>query len=539
MTRLRIVKPRRLFVSPSQLKSLVACERRWYLETQAGVARDGDAGGFYLAYGRLLDEAVERFVADPRTVFSAEKLAETVRAARRGNELTSAALTPEKWVELADKAIRALRRLDGAKLLPPTGTPSQFKYRVEVPGAPVTLVGRADYRGAGRIWDLKTTSDRGPGKGPGEGRSPNALTDATLHDDFQARVYAAAEFFAQPTLLSVSLRWVYSSSTTNAVWAATAFFTRAETLAWFDANVRVHFPRMLELAETEGLDPDVARANHDSCGRCFVKGACSPYRGAQNTEGAIVQMDLAKLRARRDAVNRPAAPASAEAAQGMYNAGVAKSVADQLQAEVTSSLTQQLEASVAMLTKPSALTLEAAAVAGGTQDDRRADVGVVTVVGVSGGVIAEGMQLIVSSDVPPEPTVIDTVAEPAPPRDAAPAVALREELAEQAEAAAEPSGDAQAIAADMDRRAAPEPRRGRGRPRKPRAEAAPEPAAEPTTRSPTAEELTIIETLDASARLLDEQRKALAAALVVVLDAASAARNALRAAGVRFEGDPS
>jgi hypothetical protein len=482
---------RRLFVSPSQLKSFVACERRWYLESQAGAPRDGDAGGQYLVYGRLVDEAVERLVANPRVVLSVDALVVAVQSARKGAELSG--LTDEKWAELAEKAVRATRRLEGARLLPPTGTPAQFKYRVEVPWSPVTLVGRADYRSAGRVWDLKTTSDRGPGKGPSGEKPPNALTDATLREDFQARVYAAAEFFAQPTLASVSMRWVYTSSTTQAVWTATAFFTRAETLAWFDANVRGPiFPRMIELAATEGLAVDEARANHDGCARCFIKGACSPFSGAQQHGTELVNMDLERLRARRaGAINRPASPV----------------------APTDDDLVTPLRAS---------LTAEIAAASGGTVDDRRADV------------------------APSE----------------APAVALREAMAEDAETSAALRRNAEYVATGLPAalqaatESAPAAKRGRGRPRKPRSATLAvedtieaeldraglklvEAALVPSSRPPTAAELERIAALDAAAASVSETRQQLVHTALALVDAASAARNALRAAGVRFEGDPS
>jgi len=568
--------PRRLFVSPSQLNSVAACERRWYLESQAGARRDGEAGGQYLVFGRLLDEAVELFVANPRVVLLPAGLVEAVKRARRPGELTD--VPDEKWLELADRAIRQLRRLAGAGLLPPTGTPSQFRYRVAVPWAPVTLVGRADYRVPGRIWDLKSTSDRGPGRGPGKDsagreRPPNAKTAESLHADFQARVYAAAEFFADPSRLSVELTWIYASSQTTAVWSVRAVFTRAETLAWFDANVRVRFPRMLELAATEGLAPEEARANHDACSRCFVRGSCAPFTGAQQEKEYHV--DLEKLRARRQtAVNRPPAegvkaPAeiAADALEAALRASQAAALAeaDALAAAVSESVGAQLMA-------------EAAAVAGGTQDDRRADVvghahvgpagmpglllphgpayvarpmavhdGVVSVVGVDLG-LTPGMQVVISSTVPADPVVIDTVGVDA---SEAPAVALREAMAEDAAAAVEPPPRAAETvlallteteraayasgAAEMSPLAAAAPRRGRGRPRK----TAPVTPAEPTTRPPTAAELEYLGMLEEAAGVLSRARQAAHDAAIAAVDAASAARNALRAAGVRFEGDPS
>lgn len=516
---------RRLFVSPSQLKSFVACERRWYLESQAGAPRDGDAGGQYLVYGRLVDQAVEWLVEDPHNAVTPQALVTAVKAARRGEELST--LDDVKWLELADKAVRAMRRLAAAKLLPPTSTPAQFKYRVEVPWSPVTLVGRADYRSAGRVWDLKTTSDRGPGKGPSGEKPPNALTDASLRDDFQARIYAAAEFFAQPTLASVSMQWVYTSSTTQAVWAATTFFTRAETIAWFDANVReAIFPRMIELAATEGLAVDEARANHDSCSRCFIKGACSPFTGAQQHTKEY-DVDLERLRARRaGAINRPTATPVAP----------------------DDDLVTPLRAS--LVSSPLAtLTAEIAAASGGTIDDRRADV-------------APYVAVLVA-----EPTVINTVGSEAP------AVALREAMAEDTITAG-PTAAPPVVAASvagvgatvLDTSAAvrvePSAKRGRGRPRKPRTEpqrlavedtieaeldraglklveAGEVVAVVPTTRAPTAEESERIAALDAAAVLLHTVRESMFIASVAALDAASAARNALRAQGVRFEGDPS
>lgn len=475
----------RLYISPSQLKSFLACERRWYLESQAGAARDAEAGGQYLVFGRLLDEAVERYVADPRVVLAPGALVATVQAARRGDELST--VVDEKWLELADRAVRQLRRLAVARLLPPTGTSAQHRYRVDVPGVAVTLVGRADFRAPGRIWDIKSTSDRGPGQGPSAERRPNALTDETLRDDVQTRIYAVAEFLADPMLASVSARWVYASSTTTAVWAATTFFTRAETLAWFDEHIRPLLPRMLELAASEGLAPEEARANPDACRRCFVRGACSPYDGAQYPpEKKEYHVDLEKLRARQRAVNRPAA-ASAPAPEN---------------------LEAQLRAS---------LVVEAAAVADGTRAGRLADdepaLATQPVFETSGYEAddpkAPGPVALAGASGVENPSVSGTPS--APP--AAPS---------------EPSSEPSAA-----------PKRGRGRPRKTAEAAAAATASARAWRAPTAEELALIEGLDASARLLNAQREALAEAVVHVLDAASAARNALRAVGVRFEGDPS
>jgi hypothetical protein len=562
---------RRLFVSPSQLKSFVACERRWYLESQAGAPRDGDAGGQYLVYGRLVDQVVEWLVATPRKALCPTELVEAVKAARKGDELST--LDDVKWNELAIKAIGAARRLEGAKLLPPTGTPAQFKYRVEVPWSPVTLVGRADYRSAGRVWDLKTTSDRGPGKGPGGDRPPNALTDQTLREDFQARIYAAAEFFAQPTLASVSMRWVYTSSTTQAVWAATTFFTRAETIAWFDANVReAIFPRMIELAATEGLAVDEARANHDGCARCFIKGACSPFAGAQQhgtaTEG-LVNMDLAKLRARRaGAINRPTvgyAPVAPPPAEDRPTVGYAPVAPPPAEDDLVTPLRASLAPSPL-----AALAAEAAEASGGTIDDRRADVGHAHV-GPPG---TPGLML------PLQPVIQPVSSE-------APAVALREAMAEDLAAAIDPPlslAETAAILADVpavalrepivaliqagearaatwDEPPAPAAKRGRGRPRKPRpAPAEPQrlaiadaieaeldrlglalPPVEPypVTRAPTAEESERIAALLAAAHTLQDARQTLQTAVVAALDAYAAAREGLRAQGVRFEGDPS
>jgi hypothetical protein len=489
---------RRLFVSPSQLKSFVACERRWYLESQAGAPRDGDAGGQYLVYGRLVDEAVERLVANPRAVLSASELVAHVKAARRGDELSG--LTDEKWVELADKAVRATRRLEGARLLPPVGTPAQFKYRVEVPWSPVTLVGRADYRSAGRVWDLKTTSDRGPGKGPSGEKPPNALTDVSLREDFQARVYAAAEFFAQPTLASVSMRWVYTSSTTQAVWAATAFFTRAETIAWFDANVReAIFPRMIELASTEGLAVDEARANHDGCARCFIRGACSPFTGAQQHPGKSEKefdVDLERLRARRaGAINRPASPP----------------------ATLDDDLVTPLRAS--LVSSPlAALTAEIAEVSGGTVEDRRADVAPPA---SAPAVVEETLAEAVVAEYPasaPEPAAKRGRGRPRKPRPAT--LAVEDTIEAELDRAGlvlteEPNVEARIRVLPL---MGPAPR---------------------TPRPPTAAEAALVATLEEHARVLDALRQTLTNATVSALDIASGARNVLRAQGVRFEGDPS
>ena len=560
-----------VFLSPSQLTSFDSCERRWYLESQAGAARDGDAGGQYLVFGRLLDEAVERLVANPAAVLLTSELVEHVKAHRRRGEL--AEVPDTKWLELADRAVRQTRRLAGARLLPPTGTPSQFRYRVRVPWAPVTIVGRADYRAAGRIWDLKSTSDRGPGRGSGRDqqgreRPPNAKDERTLREDRQARLYAAAEFFADPNRMSVEATWIYASSQSTAVWSVRVVFMRAETLAWFDEHVRPRFPRLLELAASEGLAPEEARANHDACARCFVRGSCDPFRGAQAGGEKIV--DIERLRARRGAVNRPApapdaleqqlaaslvAPSAPESRESVYESLVAEAAAvaggtqDDRRADSYPLLTDN----------PLATLAKQAAVAGGTQDDRRADVAVSVnrpdappnpnrlVFRPSG---TPGLNVPVRADVldvegveahSPEVQAAAWGMAEAPTASPPPGVA---EAPSPAESTSEAAPDAApASASDGAPGAAPAPKRGRGR--RVRKNLAVEDTIEaeldraglvlmdqsepavtvPAPRAPTAQEAERVAALLAAARTLHD-------AAVAATDAYSAVRNQLRAMGV-------
>jgi hypothetical protein len=302
-----------LYVSPSQLQAFASCERRWYYESAAEVPRPADAGGQYLALGQLVDYLADSYASAGRTSFVPAEVVAAVRANPR-NTNVGAALTEAQWAELVDRALRAFRVLQPLLVRGAT----QHRYRVQLaPG--LFLTGRADIRAndGGLILDVKTTVDRKPGVGRDKDTPAYAKTSQTLGDDWQARCYAWAEFQANPHRLSVEVRWLYVSKTAaSSAWAVSRVFQRAETLAWFEANVRPVLERMLELAGSAGLDPESAKANHDSCGRCFMKHVCHPFNGAQQhtRESTGTNMvDLSRLRARGRPAANPAALALLEA----------------------------------------------------------------------------------------------------------------------------------------------------------------------------------------------------------------------------------
>jgi hypothetical protein len=379
-----------LYVSPSQLQAFAACERRWYYESVAGEARPADAGGQYLALGQLVDYLADSYASTGQTSFVPAEVLAAVRDNPRSANV-GAALTEDAWAELVDRALRAFRVLQPLLIRGAT----QHRYRVQLaPG--LFLTGRADIRAndGGLILDVKTTVDRKPGVGRDKDTPAYAKTSQTLGDDWQARCYAWAEFQANPHRLSVEVRWLYVSKTAaSSAWAVSRVFQRAETLAWFEANVRPVLERMLELAESAGLDPESAKANHDSCGRCFMKHVCHPFNGAQqHTRGPNNMVDLSRLRARGRPAANPAALAllEAEAAQAAVSI---PPMALTPPAPAATINRPQLTGSIsdppaARETVYAALVAEAAEVAGGTEGDRRADVAPIVAV-FDGGEVRE------------------------------------------------------------------------------------------------------------------------------------------------------
>lgn len=415
----------RLAVSASQLKDYARCERAWFLSAVARAPDDANAGGKYLTQGDLFDEAGQRHQAKMDV-----GVGDLVGAVRSKPGLRGAALglSEEEWAVMAERAQRMLRAVEHHLPAPKTAR-VQHGYRVVVPGyeavGGVVVTGRTDFRVPGVVWDTKSTTDRGPGRGRDAKTPPYALTDAgtpggnvrPLADDVQASLYAWCEFQTDPLRLSVLCKWVYASKPSTGSpqgWAVEHVFLRAETLAWFDSYVRPIIDRMLELhVESEiVLAPESAAANHDGCARCFRKLSCSPFTGRQaQTEGNpnTMAFDLKAARA-------------AQAARSSAVVGATSAPA--------STLETQLEESVRAL----------AARVVPHADDRRADVRVD----------------VNRPDAPPNP------AAPAAPEVVS---AVRRDLpvldVVGVEAPAAPAGVAEPT------EDAPEPRRGRGRPRKP------------------------------------------------------------------------
>jgi hypothetical protein len=287
----------RISVSASQIKDFDRCERAWWLASVARAPDDANAGGQYLLQGDLFDEAVQRFSA--KMDLATDDLVGSVRAkpGLRGAALT----TPEEdWSRMAERAQRMLRAVQHHLPAPKTAK-VQHRYRVLVPGyedrGGVVITGALDLRRPGEVWDTKSTTDRGPGRGRDRDTPPYALTDATtpggntnpLADDVQASLYAWCEFMEDPLRLSVRCTWVYASKPSTGSpqgWAVSHVFTRAETLAWFASYVRPRIDRMVVLHEASEfeLDQRIARAEHRgglSCLRCFRKLACNPFDGKQ------------------------------------------------------------------------------------------------------------------------------------------------------------------------------------------------------------------------------------------------------------------
>lgn len=239
-------------ISASALKLFFLCPRSWFLKWVLRAQDDEGAGGLYLTRGNDFDRLVQLRVRDGvRGDPGAPKLANRQLAV----------------------AERYLPAHGGAEV--------QFKYRIPVPGHPEFVVtGKPDLRQPGFIRDTKTTSDRGPGVGAASDRPAYALTNETLLDDVQARLYAWCEFQLNPDLLFCSAEWIYvSKADAPKAWTARCHFGRADTLAWFERVVMPAAQEMARLAES-GLRAEDVGANPDSCRRCFVRRACpGPFEG--------------------------------------------------------------------------------------------------------------------------------------------------------------------------------------------------------------------------------------------------------------------
>jgi hypothetical protein len=301
----------RLSVSASKLKDFARCERSWYLSAVARAPDDDSAGGKYLVQGDLFDEAVGRYSARMDVDVEAD-LVPAVKA-KPGLRGAALSLAEEDWAVMGERAQRMLRAVQ--HLLPaPKTAKVQHRYRLPVVGyddrGGVVVSGATDLRLPGLVWDTKSTADRGPGRGRDAKTPPYALTDATLRDDYQARLYAWCEFQLNADLQFCRCVWVYASKPNTGApqgWSVETTFARGDTLAWFDDTIRPQIDRMLDLeADSEfELAPENARANHDGCARCFRRAACNPFAGAQHqypegTPGTMT-IDFAALRARQAA----------------------------------------------------------------------------------------------------------------------------------------------------------------------------------------------------------------------------------------------
>jgi len=455
-------------VSPSQIKDFDFCERSWYLASVARAPDDGNAGGLYLAQGDLFDEAVQRHAA--KMDLHAEDLVAAVRADPRR---ARPSVPEDKWPELGARAARMLRAVERSLPAPKTAS-IQRRYRVLVPGyedrGGVVITGKTDLHQRGFIVDTKSTSDRGPGRGKDAQSEPNALTDETtpggnikpLRDDVQARVYAWCEFHTDPSLTEVRCRWVYASKPSGdgrpVGWHVEAVFERAETDAWFEAYVRPRLDRMVELHEASLIElvPFEARANTDSCLRCFRRLQCAnPFAGAQAPlqPGAVSLMPTAaEIRARQAARASGAAPALPAPA-------AAPTLEDQLRASLSPAVT-------GVGLAPQGLDPAKPNVVDFSTVNRPVGVVTATLITTTGVDVTESpavaLREAIAADVP-EAVAADPLDFPGQPFD------------RPAESAAAPSSSATSEAPPA---ASSEPRRGRGRPRKPRPAEASE-AAEP------------------------------------------------------------
>lgn len=374
--------------SASQLTDLERCERAWYLASVARAPDDATAGGQYLLQGDLFDEAVQLHSAKMDL-----EVSDLVANVRRKPGLRGAALTTEDedWFRMAERAQRMLRAT--AHLLPPPKTAKvQHRYRVPVPGyedrGGVVVTGALDLRRPGEVWDTKSTTDRGPGRGRDAKTASYALTDEStpggntrpLADNTQALLYAWCEFQDDPLRLSVRCTWVYASKPATgspAGWAVSHVFLRPVVEAWFASFVRPRIDRMVDLHEASEmmLAPGLARANHDGCGRCFRRLSCDQFSGAQQPPkqpGAVTMpIDLKAIRAAQAA--RAAVAGAPAPAPGLLVAAAPDVLLSQLQASLAANPIPTAAEAIAEAGRRAALLAEAEAASGGTIGNRSAD----------------------------------------------------------------------------------------------------------------------------------------------------------------------
>lgn len=311
-------------VSASQLKDFTRCPRAWFLKTIARAPDDAAAGGKYLVQGTALDELVQlhqsRLTLEPDYVRA---------AAHRAHPHVSA----EGLTEAVDLAFRQLAALHRS-LPTPKSHAVQFSYSIPVPQRPeVRIVGRPDLRQPGRIVDLKTTSDRGPGRGCGLDRPAYALTDLRteggnlrpLAEDVQAALYAWCEVQLDLQLDAVHAEWLYVSKTPAPKhWSTAHSFTRAEVDGWFESWVLPRLDAMADLRARAAEGATAAAADQTGCTRCFVKLSCDPYAGPQVREKGAQVFNLKALQEKQK--SGAAAPAAETTA--------ASTLVEQLQASL-------------------------------------------------------------------------------------------------------------------------------------------------------------------------------------------------------------
>ena len=291
--------------SPSQIKDFLRCPRAWWTKTIARAPDDSTAGGQYLVAGRMFDELVGlRAIAMPTPYDAGAVVVRSVRESR------GVGLDPAQLTAMYERSLRQLRVAEQYLPAPKTAS-AQHKYRVPVPGmADTYITGKADLRLPGRVWDTKTTSDRGPGRGPDAHTPPRAYTSETLRDDVQAALYAWAEFQLNPHLQWCRCTWVYVSKPSGGgapkSWVADVTFDRRDVEVWFDSVIRPAIIEMTRLSEVRGAFS--VAADQDGCSMCFVKLSCSPLEGLQKERPDVMVFDLNKARRAAGAVDPVPAP---------------------------------------------------------------------------------------------------------------------------------------------------------------------------------------------------------------------------------------
>lgn len=291
-----------LKVSPSQIAAWLRCHRAWFLKSVAYAPDDAGAGGQYLMRGTMFDEVVQAWSAR-LPVDDAGIIAACRRQIRDPGSFTDADLEAARGL-----ALRQLRACEHLLPLPKTAK-IQASFRVAVPGmTDVYITGKPDLLQSGLVVDTKTTSDRGPGRGKDKDSPAYALTDDTIRDDVQARLYAWCVFQSNPLQATVECRWVYvTKAPAPSAWMASTHFDRRDTLAWFERTVRpilmemqaIHTARDAAHEAFTDYGPNDVAASHSGCQRCFTKLACDQYEGVQSSanyeSNIIMAFDLSKL----------------------------------------------------------------------------------------------------------------------------------------------------------------------------------------------------------------------------------------------------